>query len=391
MSKKKKKKNALKAKEKLKRKKAEKRFRLLQWISWGGVALLSLASIVLSLSWVSGEIYYVVTETYTFNTAESAQVSLAVLLPTSGNYQEVLEPEITWPGSWTTESVGSLEVVRFEADLAAGQTVEAVIRYQVNLYQGEAYWSADPADADDLSSSDTIQSDHSEIIAQAAQLIVGGDDQQTAYEVFTFTKQHLVSLDETPDAEDLSALDALQAGAGDSTAHTNLMTALSRAAELPARVVHGLVIPETIPFIPVSADWEHPADSRTWIEVYVDDEWLMADPSLSKQFYRRSLFGWTDGKHLVYGTTSQIEDAYESLTQEMDEIDTLIAEMSGPLYFAAWSDVSDESVTLTPSAALFKTWDARCLMALSIIVILVVINSLLERDRKRVRDRRRKK
>lgn len=382
---KKKKKKALKA-EKEEKKKAGKRSKMLRWISWTVVGILSLIAVTLSLFWFPGDIYYMVTETYSFDAAGSVKVNLIVILPTSGHYQEVLEPEITWPGSWTSEIDGNLEVIWFEADLEAGQNAEAVIRYQVNLFQGEVGWSGDPAAEADLMPSETIQSDHPTLIDLAEQLTISGDTRQTALQIFDFTNHHLDFLDATSAEVDATALDAFQAGSGGSGAHANLMAALSRAASLPAHVVNGLLMPETIPFIPVSESWDHPAKVQAWVEVLAGDEWLAADPSLSKHFYQRALFGWVDGKHLVYETPSKLDEVYGSIAEALGENDTLIGEMSGPLYFVAWSEAALEGITLTPTVTVCKTWDARYLLAFSIFVILVVINWLFERDRKRSPD-----
>jgi len=384
---KKKKKKALKAKREEQKKKAEARYRSQKWFSWGIVGLLSLVAVVLSLFWIPGEIHYMITETYTFTTAESTRVYLSVLLPTSGNYQEVLTPEITWPGSWTTEPVESMEVVRFESDLAVGETAEAVIRYQVNLSQGDAQWSGKPAIADDLAPSDVIQSDSPEIIDQAVKLTVTEDDLGSALEIFDFTRQYLV-VDEHSSDTALSALDVYHAGSGGSTEHANLMTALCRAANLPAHIVNGPVLPETLPFISVSFIREQLGSAQDWVEVYAGDQWQMADPSLAKRFFQQSLFGWTDGKHLVYGTASEMTQVSQAFTSELGKSGILIGEGSAPMHFTAWAEVPVDNITFTPAVTLRKTWDARYLMAFSVITILVVINWLLAKDRKRTRDRR---
>ena len=386
---KKKNKKALKAKAKQQRiKKAERRFRVQQWLSWTIVAVLALISIVLSLFWVPGELHYVITEIYTFTSAESAKINLAVLLPASGPTQEISTPEITWPGIWHTETDGDQTIIRFEADLDAEQEIEAVIKYQVKLFQGEAFWSGEPILDDDLVSSETIQSDDPALINKAGQLILSGDMHRTVSQIFDFTQQTLRFEDGTASDVDVSALHAFQTGTGGSQAHANLMAALSRAADVPAHVVSGLVIPELVPFIPLSAGGEHPEAARSWVEVYADDRWQVADPSLSKAFYQRGLFGWMDGKHLTYGTTSQIENVREALAGELGGSARVVGEGEAPVYFIAWSDASVEMGTTKPTVTILKTWDARYLMSFSIIIILVVINWLLEKDRRRTRDRR---
>src|SRR6056297_3443688 len=103
---------------------SKQKTRLVRWVV---VAFLSLVVVITSLFWVSGDLHYDITETYTFTGKDSGSVHLTVMLPTSGHYQEVLEPVIEWPGTWDIRLNGRLNVLRLEMDLDAGQTAEAVI------------------------------------------------------------------------------------------------------------------------------------------------------------------------------------------------------------------------------------------------------------------------
>jgi len=387
MSKKKDKKKNNKEKEIKKDQRKKRGIRSPRCIRWGIVFLLSMVFVFLSLFWIPGELHYVITETYTFTSEESAPVFLGVLLPTSGHYQDVSEPDITWQGVWDIHSDGRLEVVLFEVDQEAGETVKAVIQYQVNLFQGRARWVGDPIMSDDLAPTEVIQSDHPEITAKAEELIVVGDDRATARQIFNFTFQHLEWLQETRMDADPSAVTALQSGVGGCAEHAHLMTALCRAADIPAHTISGLAMPETIPLIPVTTAWNHPAGAHAWVEVFADDVWQMADPSWSEQFYRKALFGWTDGKHLVYDKALHEEQVYQSLLAEAEDSGDWIAAMSAPLRFVAWSDVDAEQMAFTPEVTLRKTWDARYLMIFSVVVILLVMNWLVAEDRRQIRDR----
>jgi len=359
-----------------------------KWAIWkpklirrGIVFLLSLVFAFISLFWIPGELHYVITETYTFASETNTPVYLAVLLPTSGHYQDVSEPDITWEGGWDIRSDGRLEVVLFEVDQEAGETVKAEIQYQVNLFQGQARWVGDPITSDDLTPTKVIQSDHPDITAKAEELKVEGDARATAKKILNFTFQHLAWTQETRINADLSALTALQSGVGGCAEHANLMTALCRAADIPAHTISGLAMPETIPFIPVTTAWNHPAGAHAWVEVFADDLWQMADPSWSEPFYQKPLFGWTDGKHLAYDKAVHAEQVYQSLLTEAEDNGGWIAAMSAPLRFVAWSDADAEQIAFTPEVTLRKTWDARYLMIFSVIVILVVMSWLVAEDR----------
>jgi len=354
---------------------SKQKTRLVRWVV---VAFLSLVAVITSLFWVSGDLHYDITETYTFTGEDSGSVHLTVMLPTSGHYQEVLEPVIEWPGTWDIRLNGRLNVLRLEMDLDAGQTAEAVISYGVNLWQGQASWVGEPVTSTDLSPTDLVQSDHPEIVSRAESLQVSGDEARTVEQIFDFTIQHLAWPVEDRINADLSALQALQTGVGGCAEHANLMAALCRAVGIPARTISGLAMPETIPFIPMSATWNHPAGAHAWVEVFVDDVWLIADPSWSGQFYQRDILGWTDGRHLAYDTVPHESDVYLSLVEEAESEGTWIAAMSAPLRFVAWSDLPNESMAFTPQVTLRKTWDARLLMMFAVIIILVVLNWLFD-------------
>lgn len=357
----------------------QNRSRVTRWVI---VALLSLAVIILSLFWVSGDLHYDITETYTFSGDDSGSIHLTVLLPTSGHYQEVLEPVIEWPGTWDSNLNGRLNVIRLEMDLEAGQTAKAVIDYGVNLWQGQARWVGEPVTSADLSPTALIQSDHAEIVSQAESLRVNDDEDQTLKQIFDFTIQHLVWPTGDRINADSSALQALQTGVGGCAEHANLMAALSRAVDIPARTISGLAMPETIPFIPMSATWNHPAGAHAWVEVFVNDAWQIADPSWSGQFYKRDILGWTDGRHLAYDTVAHESEVYLPLVEDAESEGKWIAAMSAPLRFVAWSDLPNESVQFTPHVTLRKTWDARFLMIFSVILILVVLNWLFGDSRR---------
>lgn len=351
---------------------------------WGMVVFLSVFTIVLSLFWFPAELHYSITETYEFSAEDGAEVNLVVLLPTSGHNQEVLEPAITWPGTWEMALEGRLNVLRLVAEIEEDQTVEAQIKYRVNLWQGEAKRVGDPVLADDLSPTEEIQSDDPEITAWADQLRVDNDFRKTAMEMFDFTIRHLTWPEEPQSRSDKSALTAFQTGIGEAREHANLLTALCRSADIPAHTVSGLVMPEVVPYISVSRAGSHPADAQIWAEVFIDDAWHLADPSWSGQFYKRDLFGWTDGKHLLYDTTINMERVYQSLVNEAESEGEWISAMSAPMHFVAWSEAEAEMITLSPMITLQKTWDSRLLMIASVILILVVLNWLYQSDRQRL-------
>jgi transglutaminase-like putative cysteine protease len=351
---------------------------------WVIIALLSLVMVYLSYNWIPGDLHYTIVETYTFSGAESAPLQLAVLLPTSGPYQAVLEPEITWPGTWEIHPDGRLNVVWLETDLQAGEIVTAVIKYPVNLSLGKTHWDGERVTPRLLSPSETIQSDHLEIVNQAEGLLVAGDEGKTARRIFDFTIHHLDRQVEDRLNLEISALSAFESGVGGSIKSANLMTALSRAIEIPSRTVSGLVMPEIIPLFPVSATGSYPGSAHAWVELFVNDAWMLADPGWPGQFYKRNLLGWADGKHLVYEEITREAEVYGRLLAEAEQSGVVIGAMSTPLRFVAWSEIAVETFQVVPEVTLRKTWDPRLLMIFSVVMILVVLNWLYESDERRV-------
>jgi hypothetical protein len=178
--------------------------------------------------------------------------------------------------------------------------------------------------------------------------------------------------------QDSSALRAYQKGVGGSIEHANLMSALCRAIDIPARPVGGLAMPEIFPFFLKSTTGGHTAEAHAWVELFVDDAWIMADPSWSSAFYKRSLFAWTGGRHLVYDTTADEARLYNSYVSFAEQNGTLVAAMSTPLRFVAWAEKPLAEVTLTPEVAIRKTWDTRFVWMISIILILIIINWVIK-------------
>lgn len=349
-----------------------------KWFRWTIVSLLALVVVILSLFWIPGEMHYVITETYLFDAVDAGTLHLAVLLPTSGPYQEVFDPEITWPASWNIDSAGRLDILQMETDIRGGETVQAIIQYRVILSQGEVRWFGPLVTPEYLSSTEEIQSDHPDIIAQSQALVVNGDRLASAKNIFNFTARHLEWPAEDRLDPDLSALSAYQSGIGGCTEHANLMSALLRAIDIPSRPVSGLAMPEMFPFFSLSTTWGHPAGAHAWLELFVNDAWIMADPSWSGAFFKRDLFAWSDGRHLVYDTTLQETQVYESFVNLANQNGSLIAAMSAPMRFVAWSENPMESVSLTPAVAMRKTWDTRFVWMISIILILLTLNWVIK-------------
>jgi hypothetical protein len=349
-----------------------------KWIRRVLFALIAFVLIVLSLYWFPAELHYKVTETYSFHSDEAVEVNLAALLPTSGAYQTVTDPQIYWSGTGGTQTDGRLNVVRLNSEIGAGETITAKISYQVNLFQGPSDWIGEPIRSIDLLPSEAIQSEVPELGAQAAALATGQDDRDNVQNIFTWTAQYLDPGSEADTDQD--ALSTLTARTGDSLGYANLFAALSRAAEIPARTVTGRVIPELPPRLSTSQGLNAPLAFQAWNEVLIQDDWVIVDVFQVRSFLKHKLLGWVDGRHLVYDDVTNLEAVTQSLLTEAQAQGGWHTSGTTSLRYVAWSDSQSDSLTVTPSLIIQKTWDGRWLMMGALLVILFIIAWLIQSD-----------
>jgi hypothetical protein len=140
------------------------------------------------------------------------------------------------------------------------------------------------------------------------------------------------------------------------------MTAVARAAGIPARTVAGLALPSVSPpFLPVNAVWSHPGGAHAWVEIFAAGEWIPADPSWASALpppLRWLWYGRTDGGRLSYGETAELERIYREQEAWARALNTqAYAAMSAPLHFAASADAA--GLIITPGVTMVKTWDGR--------------------------------
>lgn len=359
-----------------------------------GIAILILSIIALFLSffWVPGDVYYRVRETYTFTVSDNTSVNLAVLLPSSGPTQDIFDPQVEWPGSWQISEEGGLQVLTMEASLQANETIEAVITYRVNLSQGVSRWVDDPVKAADTNESEDIQSDAPEIIAQAELLQIEGDDEGTLQQIYEFTRGYLAESKEVVDGVDQSALTVYKTGNVDKIGRANLLAALCRVNGLPARTIIGQRLPNTIPFIPALKTGQFPGQNSFWNEVFYDSAWGLVDPNSGKCFFKPAALGWSDGRYLVYGETDLVDQAIQGLVQNDEDADQWMSYSTESLRYAAWADVDQDGVDLASKASIMTIWDARWIMFVSLVVIVIMIAWLMqEKQHKKGSSSRKKK
>jgi len=154
------------------------------------IALLAGLLTVVVLTCFPGSTHYHIREAYSFRAGDKdAGVRLAVMMPTTGPYQQVRNLVISWDGTQARESEGTVEVVKVTGQVKAGQEKIGAIAYDVILRRGPAQWKA-PVEDFQLQPQPGIESDAPAIV-QAASQTVAGQSRKDAYRIHKFTAGQL--------------------------------------------------------------------------------------------------------------------------------------------------------------------------------------------------------
>ena len=331
--------------------------------------------ILLIFLWLPARVTYQIRESYAFSlpAGQSGPVALGVLLPKSGPYQKVSDPQISGGDTQTWQDYPEVRLLQLSGDLPAGET-SISITYEVTIQQGRVRWEA-PVEAWELQPQPGIESSAPEIAAIVNQT-GAGLDRAAAYRQYLYVSKALVWPDGSRTGGTDSALAALHSGEGVCAHFANLMVAVNRAAGIPARSISGLLFPYTLlPWVPQTTTWNSPAGAHAWVEFHTADGWEMADPSWAAAF-PFLYFGRNDGGHLSYGEKEAEALAYQQLSDWATAQGEMMAAMSAPLKFVAASPVNDAS--LNPSVTVRKGWDGRWLNALLFLLILGVVGRVVD-------------
>jgi transglutaminase-like putative cysteine protease len=338
--------------------------------------VLMAGGVILAFFVLPATVRYRLTERYLLDAGRpEVPVHLGVIVPKTGPYQSVSRVGITWDGFASQEPRDEVDLVRLDGVTPEDGRLLATIEYNVTLWQGPARWQA-PVEAADLAPQDEIESDHPLLAAQAVQL-AGAPTRESAYAIYRFTAGHLDWPTGSRTGGTPSALAAYQSRVGVCGEFANLMTALCRAADIPARSIVGLAFPPTPPLLSNTATWSHPAGSHAWVEVYTGDEWEMADPSWASRLpFDRLWFGRNDGMHLSYGESAAHARLLREVQDWAEAGSELVAAMSAPLRFVASAQV--EGVNVEPSVTVYKGWDGRWMAMLGWLVGSILVFSWIE-------------
>ena len=321
------------------------------------------------------KVQYHVTEKYAFSANQMGKkIKLAVMLPKDNAYQAIDNLEIRWGGDISGADYEEVKVIKLSGHSDHG---EAILDYDVNLFQGRIDWEGN-ATLQDIHPQKGIESNESVLIKKARELTAGHLD-DAAQESYKFTAAYLSWPKGTRIGEEPSALIAYENRIGVCGDFANLMTALNRSINSPARSISGLSMPTYLPpKMTIERIWMHPGGAHAWVEVYDQGHWTIADPSwASRMPFDGIWFGRSMGQYLSYGETGAHEQIYEEMLQWGEESGELIGAMSAPLKFVSSSE-DNNHVVITPVVRVKKGRDARWVFAVSSFLVILAASAFTE-------------
>jgi hypothetical protein len=347
-------------------------FRIVSYVFF--ITVIPIGGFFLYPTWVK----YQVVETYTFSPKQAGdEVWLTIMRPKNNAYQRLENINIQWSGQVFDQQHTEVETIFFEHVSANPEAFEAQIIYDIALLQGHPAWQA-PLEEKYTLPQKFIESDAPALV-DAAQNICTAQNAEAAFQAFSFAANHLSWPQRTRLGDEQSALEAYNTKIGVCGEFANLMTALARACDIPARSISGLSMPMFLPpFFTSAATWNHPGGAHAWVEIYTGERWTIADPSWASEMpFSRFWFGRSSGQYLSYGEVGEQERIYEAILEWGKKRGTIIGAMSAPLKFVAISNNAD--VTVVPSATVKKTRDDRWLFAVGSYLILAIASNKIER------------
>ncbi len=327
--------------------------------------------IVLAFFLIPASLHYHVTEQFTFTgDGQEARVYLSVLIPKSGPYQWVGEENVFWDGIQHHISYDDVDAVMLSGDKQAGEDSVAMIEYDVKLRQGRVSWEA-PLEAFQGLPQDGIESDHYLIREKASELNDRRDFQDLPYRIYSFTSDHLTYSQVQEDCASSSALMSYKIGSCVCAGYARLMVALSRASDIPAQMVIGFLYPDPIVKRYHNTTPQNPGQAHAWVEYYSYGKWMIADPTLGSEIWKRVYFNRNDGRHIAYGELVQLSSVKEE--QEYWALKQATISMGDNECFRYTATTNSNKISLIPLITVRKGWDGRWANAIVIWVIAVFL------------------
>jgi len=288
---------------------------------------------------------FTITETFRITLATDSETYLKVSLPMSGGYQEITNLLVEGAYEYTVEYFNGWRdlTVRVPSN---DTEVLITVSYTARLFRNVEPWAGEILD-EYTQPQQFIDSDNEAITALAAQLR-GENDFQTAQNISRYVNR-LISW---PSGQQINvakryASELLENPVGVCGDFANLMVALLRAENIPARNISGLAL--QVPLRSAN-DWGHSGAAHGWVEFFADGKWHFADPS----------WGWFNRNatsHLSFGTFESYisSDFQQNRVIEIEEAGfSLRGGMSAPLRFLFYSTY--ENAVITPKGDVRFSW-----------------------------------
>ncbi len=309
-------------------------------------AVLIMTLILSGCSDVRSPVSYDIAESYRIMVPANETAWLQIDLPISYGYQQVEGLYVEGLDDWDITTHDDYQTLLCTVE---GTGDEQLIRigYTVTLPVDTEGWQLPEREAY-LQPSEFVDSDNAAIQAAAEPLIVQGDEYKTAQNIHRFVTRTLKGrTGSSVNQKTMTASQVLEAREGVCGDYTHLMTAMLRAAGIPARDVAGIAMKN----LRKPADWQHPGDAHAWVEFFADGAWHFADPT-----WGNGTFDNPDNWHLSYGmaisdiTSQEATDFYGNI---QDQGYFVFGGMTAPLHFTAWC--TGEGAAITPRAEVSKS------------------------------------
>ncbi|WDV44900.1 transglutaminase-like domain-containing protein [Clostridiaceae bacterium M8S5] len=302
---------------------------------------------------------YTIVEEYEFKNNIGEDIRLAILLPKDGAYQTVSNISIDWDKNIEMVDYDSLQVARVSGKFTR-HNQKIVAKYDVQIKTREYSWQGN-IDNSYLQPSKDIESD-SVILKEATSKITKGNTVEDAYKIYTFVSEYLSYPTQNRIGVSQSAIKAYNCKIGGCGEHANLMVAMCRASNIPAKSISGLALPKIAKLSKKA--WNHQAGAHAWVEFYADGRWHYADPAWGG----KNNFGKIDGGHLSYGCKDKEHKIYlENLKwAKENDIYTIIGSMTAPLKYIC---SSTGKVEITPMGYIDNN---EKYIALAVILMIII-------------------
>jgi len=327
---------------------AKKKPTKIQWaltIALGIIVFAIFMAVLLFVFFFNPQRTFTITETFRVTSQIGSDTYLRVTLPMSGGYQEIGNLVVEGAEHYTTQYFNGWRDLTARVP-ATGYEVIVTISFTATLFRNAQPWYGD-VHMEYTLPEQFVDSDNETIIALAGQLR-GENDLQTAGNIHDHVN-NLLSWPTGPqiNGDTLYASELLDYQVGVCGDFANLMVALLRAADIPARNISGLALQ-----VPLrrAQDWGHQGGAHGWVEFYADGRWHFADPSWG-------LFNRNRTEHLSFGTFNMNihSDFQENRHQVLrDEGFVRVGGMTAPLRFILFS--TDENARVLPRGEVSFSW-----------------------------------